>query len=677
MDICIIGKIPPIQGGVSSSILWTAYYLAESGHKVHIVTNANEVEESSRYMTLDFRPAGHSTPFPLEHKNIKIYSSDTDKHQVYIPQANPYVSKMASIATDVVKKNNCSVIFASYFEPYAVAGSLVSRWTDIPFFVQHAGSDISRLILSEYLETTYIQVLKDCHGILSAEKLIPFFLKKDIDLSKIEYRSKPIELTYFKEHANTNFDLNSYINHIRNHPLGSIQDRYSVFPKSQINPDVPIIGLYGKAGRNKGHLELMRALGKLKAKGVNFQLVFLTQGGPKSFKNIRSEIIDQNLEENTWVLPFISPWLIPSFIKSCSLVAFLEHNFPIKIHMPSVPQQVLCSKVPLLVSTEIAQKQPFAKKMKHMDNCLIIDPSNIEKFTNTLHNFLKSSNIMQEMGPKGFQLIEQFISSKEDTCSYLSDFFESMAKNAVELKRANEQKNFIEFSSKFKNSNSNSLIEIVKKEHNSWFLKNYSEMLKSFYPLTHFLFSENFQPCLDTYLNLKHTLSPNIDELIKGFYSYATSNFLALEKQAQLLQEALTVDHLTYVYAKSSKLNMEEIKGIELKEDTSLSLSPDVHIRSFAYDLLPNLNFKCETILKKRTYLMFAAKNTFHHTGIQELSQDAFELLSKMSEKITLESLINENAHYRENKEAFTDFIQNLAQKRILKTSNTTALSMR
>ena len=48
MRICIVGKYPPIQGGVSMRTYWTAYCLAERGHEVHVVTNAKEASPPFR-----------------------------------------------------------------------------------------------------------------------------------------------------------------------------------------------------------------------------------------------------------------------------------------------------------------------------------------------------------------------------------------------------------------------------------------------------------------------------------------------------------------------------------------------------------------------------------------------------------------------------------------------------
>src|ERR1700681_3880165 len=48
MKICIFGKYPPIQGGVSMRTYWVAHGLAQLGHAVHVITNANEVTSPYR-----------------------------------------------------------------------------------------------------------------------------------------------------------------------------------------------------------------------------------------------------------------------------------------------------------------------------------------------------------------------------------------------------------------------------------------------------------------------------------------------------------------------------------------------------------------------------------------------------------------------------------------------------
>ena len=48
MNICILGKYPPIEGGVSTHTYWLARGLAGRGHQVHVVTNADDIDSSTR-----------------------------------------------------------------------------------------------------------------------------------------------------------------------------------------------------------------------------------------------------------------------------------------------------------------------------------------------------------------------------------------------------------------------------------------------------------------------------------------------------------------------------------------------------------------------------------------------------------------------------------------------------
>jgi hypothetical protein len=41
VNLCFVGKDPPIEGGVARDGFWTAVALARAGHAVHVVTNAD------------------------------------------------------------------------------------------------------------------------------------------------------------------------------------------------------------------------------------------------------------------------------------------------------------------------------------------------------------------------------------------------------------------------------------------------------------------------------------------------------------------------------------------------------------------------------------------------------------------------------------------------------------
>src|SRR5919198_5707873 len=145
MKLCLIGKYPPIQGGVSRENFWQSYLLAQAGFDVHVVTNAEEVEGEFRYMDLPFLPNPLDSLVDAPGKVTVHSTSGNKKRYDYIPWANPFVTKLAATATDVIKTYGCELIYSYYLEPYAVAAHLASRWTSIPYGVRNAGSDIGSL----------------------------------------------------------------------------------------------------------------------------------------------------------------------------------------------------------------------------------------------------------------------------------------------------------------------------------------------------------------------------------------------------------------------------------------------------------------------------------------------------------------------------------------------------
>jgi hypothetical protein len=95
----MIGKFPPIQGGVSMRTFWTAHGLAALGHEVHVVTNAKEAvapyRMHMRAQDWELCTAAYDTG------SVSVYWTDpVDRSQSYIPMASPYVSKLAGLAPD-------------------------------------------------------------------------------------------------------------------------------------------------------------------------------------------------------------------------------------------------------------------------------------------------------------------------------------------------------------------------------------------------------------------------------------------------------------------------------------------------------------------------------------------------------------------------------------------------
>src|SRR6185503_3920216 len=101
-------------------------------------------------------------------------------------------------------------------------------------------------------------------------------------------------------------------------------------------------------------------------------------------------------------------------------VCFLERNFPIAMHGPSVPREVLACGTCLVVSLEIARKQPFVERLIHGVNALIIrNPEDGEELATQLRFVITHPQESLKIGAEGRKLsahvedYEAFVNSCE------------------------------------------------------------------------------------------------------------------------------------------------------------------------------------------------------------------------------------------------------------------------
>ncbi|WP_165422926.1 glycosyltransferase [Ktedonosporobacter rubrisoli] len=403
MKICFIGKYAPIQGGVSRENFWSAYALAQAGFEVHVVTNAQEVEY--QYRTLEDAWFGH----PQAHLKatargkLTIHTSSSSLKHSYIPWANPFVTKLATMATEVITAYGCDLICGYYLEPYGVAAYLASRWTGVPYGLRHAGSDVGRLLLCPDLQTTYIQTILAADYIFTARSTLRRFLHLGIDLDKLYFPARSsLPTTYFHPDAPP-LDINALVALVcRSVPETRYRGIYHRFADKPFDPSLPTIGIYGKLGLAKGSFDLLKALKQLHETGFKFNFLALTQGRLQTMFDFAQCIEEYGLTPATWLLPFIPHWSIPNFIRACTAVCFLERDFPIKIHQPGVPGEVFACGTCLILSQEIAEKQFYREKLRSGYNAYIVDARNISYLAATLKTALENPPASREIGMHGY-----------------------------------------------------------------------------------------------------------------------------------------------------------------------------------------------------------------------------------------------------------------------------------
>ena len=339
----MICKYPPIEGGVSADAFWTANMLAEMGHNVQVLTNAEEVEENYR-IALSSEDRDFLAGFRIRNL-ISVYSTRTDLKHFFVPQVNPSVSKLVSLGLDIARATRPDLIWAHYVEPYGVAALLISKLTGVPFAVRHAGSDIGRLMMSSQLKPLYEQVFINAAVVMTgpehSDRFRQIGVAEDAIASAVPVRV-PADVFY---------------------------------PRPPKSPDEhPVLGIYGKVGAAKGTWQLIEALSLIRRKGLAITLKALWGG--KEIAEVEHAVANSDLGTHVYMQRFQPHWRIPAFLWSCDFILFLEHTFPIPFHGPSVPLEALCCGRPLLTTEEIEQKQ--SNILKRGINCATITSSPLD-----------------------------------------------------------------------------------------------------------------------------------------------------------------------------------------------------------------------------------------------------------------------------------------------------------
>lgn len=396
VKICVLGKYPPIEGGVSASTYWLAYGLAERGHQVSVVTNADEVEEAYRICLSPGDEALYAPTFPDSGGSVEVFATERPGPRMsHIPIHNPFATKLAGLATQTIRSRGCEAIFAYYFEPYAIAAYLASAWTGVPWVVRNAGSDLDRLMAIPELGTAYKEVLRAADGVLTrspglANRFLGMGVRSE-RLFRTEGYSPPG--AFFHPGAK---------------PLNVEELPKILAPESPgggqiaFAPSLPTLGIYGKVGSAKGSFDLLHALSILKQEGLGFQFLALTQG--QGFPAFARAVRDLGLGDRTWVIPFLPNWRVASFIRTCTAVCFLERDFPVKIHSPVVASEIFATGGCLVVSGEIARKQGRDSLVDGETVLLVEDPKDHDELADKLRRVIQNPEEAARIGRRGVAL---------------------------------------------------------------------------------------------------------------------------------------------------------------------------------------------------------------------------------------------------------------------------------
>ncbi len=402
MHVLMFGKVPPIQGGVAGETWLACQDIAKAGHSIDVLTNANAMPIGFRQMfVLD-----DEVRLQAERERLNLQNITKVPPHSYIPWAPPYFSQFMSYGLNAVDRKRPDVIVGWYLEPYGMVASVIGQMFDIPVILRHAGSDIGRMRNLGGLKTFYDWALSNAAKVTTGRSPQVMEMLKAAGVREdaiIRCRGRRLCDSFSEFHEG--FDMESALSHSEDwfsrYQLESETLRMLIeWNRASYGNNAPSIGTYGKIAEVKGTYHLLDALELLVRRGEKFSYRGIWSATPARLQHALRYLFDKNsLKGLIAVLPPLVPWRIPAFIRSCSAVAFLENRFPIQIHGPKVPREVLACKRPLLLSREIFDKVHFRDQLFEEKNVMLVDdPHEVDVMADQISRLLNSTELLNCLG---------------------------------------------------------------------------------------------------------------------------------------------------------------------------------------------------------------------------------------------------------------------------------------
>lgn len=165
MQILLIGKYPPCQGGVAARYHWLYEGLARSdGWQAAAVTIADPP-----YVTPD-RP--YNTQTRVTTSVIPLYD---DERPWVIPQTDLAVERVVSSALEISDSFRPDLIECNYLAPYGAAATIIAQYLRCPLVLRPAGSDVAKILSWQATRRSLLACLRSASAIfLPPDKIKEF-----------------------------------------------------------------------------------------------------------------------------------------------------------------------------------------------------------------------------------------------------------------------------------------------------------------------------------------------------------------------------------------------------------------------------------------------------------------------------------------------------------------------
>jgi glycosyltransferase involved in cell wall biosynthesis len=339
--------------------------------------------------------------------------------------ASPVVTKLASLGIDAVRDHGADVVFSFYAEPFAVAGHLIAEACGLPHVIKVAGSDSGRLWRHPQFTALYDHVFRSATFVIAGSAVPERMQAIGVASDRVRVmRAYTIDGEIFRPEGPV-LDIADLLATARDDP------EFAPLCNGEMRDDLAYIGVYGKLWPNKGTEQLLRAFGRLKEFDCEMGLLQMGHARPRVAQRYRQLAEDLGITDRIVQIPFLPNWRVPEFIRRCFAICYLEQDFPITYHAPTVAREVLACGKCLIASTEIARKLPFRDRVVSGYNIVAInDVDDVEELAAKLAAMAARPELAPEVGARGRRLLLDFQRSEP-----FPEEFEKILEDAVALGR--------------------------------------------------------------------------------------------------------------------------------------------------------------------------------------------------------------------------------------------------
>jgi glycosyltransferase involved in cell wall biosynthesis len=327
MKILLIGKYPPMQGGISSKTYWLYKSLENKGFEFRIIT-LKDNEYSAK----------------VSDGNSDITIINEKEPPWHIPSTSLLPDRLINAALKTAGTFAPDIIETNYLWPFCNAALTVSKMINKPFLVRHAGSDLLKFqkddefqeIMNAYLKNASIVVTN-----ITARKIVEEMAGNPEKVICIpRYIPDPMFFRY-----------------------NETDNKYDILFAGKINYH----------WKHKGIMLLLEVIRKRKLKALFYV-------GGKYVHEVAKQIASKGLDEYIHVNSFVTPEKMPDVYSSCKYVWSWEEEGTIDDFSNIIWEALFCG-VPCITNDNAVKKAETADIARNFPDFLIHrNADNIEAF---------------------------------------------------------------------------------------------------------------------------------------------------------------------------------------------------------------------------------------------------------------------------------------------------------